>query len=62
MVLLCYPGLHAVWAHRIHHWLWKRNLKLLSRALSQITRFWTGIEIHPEAQIGRRLFIDHGIG
>ena len=62
MVLLCYPGLHAVWAHRIHHWLWSRNLKLLARVLSQITRFLTGIEIHPEAQIGRRLFIDHGIG
>ena len=62
MVLLCYPGLHAVWAHRIHHWLWCRNLKLLARVSSQITRFWTGIEIHPGARIGRRLFIDHGIG
>ena len=62
MVLLCYPGLHAVWAHRIHHWLWCRDRKLLARVLSQITRFWTGIEIHPEARIGRRLFIDHGIG
>lgn len=62
MVLLCYPGLYAVWAHRIHHWLWCRKLKLLARVLSQITRFWTGIEIHPEARIGRRLFIDHGIG
>ncbi len=61
-VLLCYPGLHAVWAHRIHHWLWCRNWKLLARVLSQITRFWTGIEIHPGARIGRRLFIDHGIG
>ncbi len=62
MVLLCYPGLHAVWSHRIHHWLWRRKFRLLARVLSQITRFWTGIEIHPEAQIGRRLFIDHGIG
>ncbi|HET9100206.1 MAG TPA: serine O-acetyltransferase [Acidobacteriaceae bacterium] len=62
MVLLCYPGLHAVWSHRIHHWLWSHDLKLVARVLSQITRFWTGIEIHPEAQIGRRLFIDHGIG
>jgi serine O-acetyltransferase len=62
MVLLCYPGLHAVWAHRIQHWLWCRNFKLLARFLSQVTRFWTGIEIHPAAQIGRRLFIDHGIG
>lgn len=62
MVVLCYPGMHAVWAHRIHHWLWFRKFQLLSRVLSQITRFWTGIEIHPEARIGRRLFIDHGIG
>ncbi len=62
MVLLCYPGLHAVWAHRLHHWLWGKNWKLGARVLSQITRFWTGIEIHPGAQIGRRLFIDHGIG
>ncbi|MHB8389706.1 MAG: serine O-acetyltransferase [Acidobacteriaceae bacterium] len=62
MVLLCYPGLHAVWVHRIHHWLWCRKFKLLARVLSQITRFWTGIEIHPAARIGRRLFIDHGMG
>ncbi|MHB1021274.1 MAG: serine O-acetyltransferase [Acidobacteriaceae bacterium] len=62
MVLLCYPGLYAVWAHRVHHWLWCRNLKLLARVLSQVARFWTGIEIHPGARIGRRLFIDHGIG
>jgi serine O-acetyltransferase len=61
-VLLCYPGLRAVWAHRIHHWLWCRNWKLLSRMLSQVTRFWTGIEIHPGARIGRRVFIDHGMG
>ena len=61
-VLLCYPGLRAVWAHRIHHWLWCRNWKLLSRMLSQITRFWTGVEIHPGARIGRRVFIDHGMG
>jgi serine O-acetyltransferase len=62
MVLLCYPGLHAIWAHRLHHWLWRRRRQLLARVLSQVTRFWTGIEIHPEARIGRRLFIDHGIG
>jgi serine O-acetyltransferase len=62
MVLFCYPGLHAVWAHRVHHWLWKKKLRLLPRLMSQITRFWTGIEIHPGAQIGRRLFIDHGSG
>jgi serine O-acetyltransferase len=62
MVVLCYPGLHAVWAHHIQHWLWCHNFKLLARLCSQCTRFWTGIEIHPAAQIGRRLFIDHGIG
>ncbi len=62
MVLLCYPGLHAVWAHRIQHRLWLANWKLLARMLSQFTRFWTGIEIHPGARIGARLFIDHGIG
>ena len=62
MVLLCYPGLHAVWAHRIQHRLWLANWRLLARVLSQFTRFWTGIEIHPGATIGRRLFIDHGIG
>ena len=62
MVLLCYPGLQAVWAHRINHWLWCRRFKLIARLGSQIVRFWTGIEIHPAAQIGRRLFIDHGMG
>ncbi len=62
MVLLCYPGLHALWAHHIHHWLWRRNLKLPARLLSQFARFWTGIEIHPGARIGRRVFIDHGMG
>ncbi len=62
MVLLCYPGLQAVWVHRINHWLWCRNLKLLARLMSQVVRFWTGIEIHPGATIGRRLFIDHGMG
>jgi serine O-acetyltransferase len=61
-VLLCYPGLHAVWAHRPIHWLWCKDLKLFSRFLSQAVRFWTGIEIHPGARIGRRLFIDHGMG
>ena len=62
MVLLCYPGLHAVWAHRIHYWLWRRDFKLLARIMSQVTRFWTGVEIHPGARIGRRVFIDHGMG
>jgi serine O-acetyltransferase len=61
-VLFCYPGLHAIWAHRISHWLWKHGLKLLARWLSQITRGITGIEIHPGATIGRNLFIDHGMG
>jgi serine O-acetyltransferase len=61
-VLFCYPGLHAIWAHRLSHWLWKSGLKLFARWLSQITRGITGIEIHPGATIGRHLFIDHGMG
>ncbi len=61
-VLLCYPGLHAVWAHRVNHWFWRRGFKVLARWMSQVARFFTGIEIHPGAQIGRRLFIDHGMG
>ncbi len=61
-VLLCYPGLHAVWGHRVSHWLWTHNLKLLARWLSQLVRGLTGIEIHPGAQIGPGLFIDHGMG
>ena len=61
-VLLCYPGLHAVWGHRISGWLWRRNLKLLARWVSQLLRGLTGIEIHPGATIGRRFFIDHGMG
>jgi serine O-acetyltransferase len=61
-VLLCYPGLHALWLHRINHWLWNHNLRLLARWLSQWARFFTAIEIHPGAQIGHRLFIDHGMG
>ncbi len=60
-LLLCYPGLHAIWGHRIAHFLWKHELKLLGRWLSQIMRFLTGIEIHPGATIGRRFFIDHGM-
>jgi len=61
-VLLCYSGLHALWLHRIAHWLWIHHFYLCSRWLSQFGRFLTGIEIHPEAQVGRRLFIDHGMG
>jgi serine O-acetyltransferase len=61
-VLLCYPGLYAVWGHRLSHWLWTHRLKLLGRYVSQIMRFFTGIEIHPGAKIGRGLFIDHGMG
>lgn len=61
-VLLSYPGLHAVWGHRITHWLWQRRIKLLARWLSQLMRGLTGIEIHPGACIGPNLFIDHGMG
>lgn len=61
-VFLSYSGLHAVWAHRWSHWLWHARLKTLARVNSQVTRFLTGIEIHPGATIGRRLFIDHGMG
>ena len=61
-VLFCYPGLHAIWMHRIAHWLWNHRLKFLARFLSHISRFLTGIEIHPGATIGRRVFIDHGMG
>lgn len=61
-VLLCYPGLHALWAHRINHWLWGHGMRFPARFLSQVSRLLTGIEIHPGAQIGHRLFIDHGLG
>ncbi len=61
-VLTCYPGLHALWAHRLAHWLWRHDLKLAGRFLSHLNRFFTGIEIHPGAVIGRRFFIDHGAG
>ncbi len=61
-VLLCYSGLHALWFYRLNHWLWNHGMQLLSRWLSQVARLLTGIEIHPAAQIGRRLFIDHGMG
>ena len=61
-ILLTYAGLHAIWGHRIAHWLWVHNAKLLGRWLSQIFRFLTGVEIHPGATLGRRFFIDHGMG
>src|SRR6266567_4610374 len=61
-VFLCYSGLHAVWFYRLNHWLWNHRWFLLARLLSQVARFLTGIEIHPGAKIGRRLFIDHGLG
>lgn len=61
-VLLCYPGVWAIFLHRPAHFLYKHNLKLLARIISQMARFFTGVEIHPGATIGRRCFIDHGMG
>jgi serine O-acetyltransferase len=61
-VLTCYPGFHALTLHRFSHWLWGHRLRWLARLSSHITRFITGIEIHPGATIGRRVFIDHGMG
>jgi serine O-acetyltransferase len=61
-VVLLYPGLHAVWLHRIAHWLWTHKRLFWARFLSEINRFFTGVEIHPGATIGRRFFIDHGMG
>jgi serine O-acetyltransferase len=61
-VVLCYPGLWAVWIYRVSHWLWRHNLRLLARVLSQVGRFYTGVDIHPAALIGERLFIDHATG
>ena len=61
-VFLCYSGLHAVWFYHINHWLWNHRCFLFARWMSQVARFLTGIEIHPGAKIGRRLFIDHGVG
>ncbi|MCX7706193.1 MAG: serine O-acetyltransferase [bacterium] len=61
-VLLCYPGLHAIWMHRISHFLWTHGAKTFGRFISHVARFLTGIEIHPGAKIGRRFFIDHGMG
>ena len=61
-VALAYPGFHAILIHRLTHWLWQRRLTTLARFLSHVGRFLTGIEIHPGAKIGRRFFIDHGMG
>ena len=61
-ILLCYPGIWAIIFHRINHWLWTHRLPFWGRFFSQISRFLTGIEIHPGAQIGKRVFIDHGMG
>lgn len=61
-VLFCYPGLHAIWNHRVAHFLWKHHIRLLGRMMSHTARFVTGVEIHPGATIGRRFFIDHGMG
>ncbi|NTU88969.1 MAG: serine O-acetyltransferase, partial [Actinobacteria bacterium] len=61
-VLVCYSGVHAIWAHRWNHFVWSLGFKFLSRWGSQIARAMTGVEIHPAAQIGRRFFIDHGMG
>jgi serine O-acetyltransferase len=61
-VLFLYPGLQSVWAHRLGHWLWLHGMRFLARFISQVARLLTGIEIHPGAELGRRLFIDHGMG
>jgi serine O-acetyltransferase len=61
-VVLCYSGLHALWFYRLNHWFWNHGMRLVARFLSQFARWLTGIEIHPGAEIGKRLFIDHGMG
>jgi len=61
-IIFCYPGLHAVWIYRVAHWLWGRGFYFLGRFTSHLGRFLTGIEIHPGARIGRKFFIDHGMG
>jgi serine O-acetyltransferase len=61
-ILFLYPGLHALWGYRLSHWFWKHNLKFIGRFISQVTRWITGIEIHPGAKIGSGFFIDHGMG
>jgi len=61
-IIFCYPGLHALWFHRVAHWFWTHKFFFLARFISHISRFLTGIEIHPGAKIGHRFFIDHGMG
>jgi serine O-acetyltransferase len=61
-VLTCYPGMHAIWLHRLSGWLWRNELKWPARMVSNFGRWMTGIEIHPGAKVGRRFFIDHGMG
>ncbi len=61
-VVMLYSGLHALWSYRVHHWLWMHGWRFLARMMSQFTRLLTGIEIHPGAEIGKRFFIDHGMG
>jgi serine O-acetyltransferase len=61
-VITCYPGLHAVWLHRVAHFLWNSGLQWVARFWSMLARLLTGIEIHPGAKIGRRVFLDHGLG
>jgi serine O-acetyltransferase len=61
-VIVAYPGVHAIWGHRISHWLWNRGARLAARALGEITRILTGVEVHPGAILGNGLFIDHATG
>jgi len=61
-VFLCYPGVHALWSHRMAHFFYTHKMHVIARAISHISRFLTGVEIHPGAKIGRRVFIDHGMG
>ena len=61
-IILSYPGMHAIWGHRLTHWLWQRNAKLPARVLAEIIRILTGVEIHPAATLGDRVFIDHATG
>jgi serine O-acetyltransferase len=61
-ILLAYPGLHALWMHRLAHWLWEEKVPVIPRFISHLSRFITGIEIHPGAKIGKGVFIDHGMG